>query len=102
MRIHLFHLTQSVSVYMAECVCLHCLFFLPSQMLGTGAAAWQWMHMQPLTLWSSLPAQVRESTELFLAVVAGAALTDVYKSSFSCHTVHHSAGGDDVHENVRL
>lgn len=35
-----------------------CAICPPSQMSDTRAAAWQWMHMLPLTLWSSPPAKV--------------------------------------------
>lgn len=59
-------------------------------MSDTGAAAWQWTQMLPLTLWSlPLAEALHQHQALSLAAAAGAALTDVYKTPRSCQTVHH-------------
>lgn len=67
-------------MYGAECVCLCCLFFLsprcrtPALPLGSGCRCCHWLfgHRRQLKPFNN-PA-------LFLAAVAGVALTDVYKS----------------------
>lgn len=101
-RIHQFHLAQSVCECVQGRMCLPALFVLPPRcrtpgpLLGSGCTCCRWLfgHCRQLKSFAS--------TELFLAAAAGAALTDVHKGSFSCHTAHHYAGGDVGHQNVGL